>query len=95
MTTTVIVGKQEGTASNDPELKALNKLGTEKFWPVDIAYFDETAEGGEDTPEYRISFKLYENGLTRDLEMDYGDFTIRGKLVDLAVFEPDTPSCTR
>ena len=95
MTTTVIVGKQEGTQSNDPELKALNKLGTEKFWPVDIAYFDETKEGGEDMPEYRISFKLYENGLTRDLEMDYGDFTIRGKLVDLAVFEPDSSSCTR
>ena len=38
-------------------------------------------------PEYRISFKLYENGLTRDLEMDYGDFVIKGKLVDLAVFD--------
>ena len=95
MTTTVIVGKPEGTDSNDPELKALNKLSGQKFWPVDIAYFDEKSEGGEDTPEYRISFKLYENGLTRDLEMDYGDFTIRGKLVDLAVFEPDAKSCTR
>ena len=30
-------------------------------------------------PEYRISFKLYENGLTRDLQMDYGDFVIRGQ----------------
>ena len=60
-------------------MKALNELSAEKFWPVDIAYFDETSEGGEDTPEYRISFKLYENGLTRDLEMDYGDFVIRGQ----------------
>ena len=40
-------------------------------------------------PEYRISFKLHENGLTRDLEMDYGDFVMSGKLVDLAVFEPE------
>ncbi len=95
MTTTVIVGKPEGTASNDPELKALNKLGSQKFWPVDIAYFDEESEGGEDTPDYRISFKLYENGLTRDLQMDYGDFTIRGKLVNLTVFEPDTAPCVR
>ena len=71
-------------------------MRTEKFWPVDIAYFDETTEGGEDTPEYRISFKLHENGLTRDLEMDYGDFVISGKLVDLAVFEPDDKStCNR
>jgi hypothetical protein len=97
MTTTVVVGKQTTTANSDPEFKALHALGTEKFWPVDIAYFDETSEdGGEDTPEYRISFKLYENGLTRDLEMDYGDFVIRGQLVDLAVFEPDAKSpCNR
>ncbi len=95
MTTTVIVGKPEGTEKGDPEVKALDKLSGEKFWPVDIAYFDEASEGGEDTPEYRISFKLYENGLTRDLEMDYGDFVISGKLVDLAVFEPDSASCTR
>jgi len=96
MTTTVVVGKQTTTTNADPEFKALNALGTEKFWPVDIAYFDETSpEGGEDTPEYRISFKLYENGLTRDLDMDYGDFVIHGKLVDLAVFEPDKSSCTR
>lgn len=89
MTTTVIVGKQANVSGSDPELKALNALSTEKFWPVDIAYFDESTEGGEDMPDYRISFKLHENGLTRDLDMDYGDFTIHGQLVDLAVFEPD------
>lgn len=89
MTTTVIVGKLANASTSDPEYKALNKLGGEKFWPVDIAYFDESKEGGEETPDYRISFKLYENGLTRDLDMDYGDFTIHGQLVDLAVFEPD------
>jgi hypothetical protein len=93
MTTTVVVGKQASASANDPEYKALNTLSGERFWPVDIAYFDETSEdGGEETPEYRISFKLYENGLTRDLDMDYGDFTIHGQLVDLAVFEPDDKS---
>ena len=92
MTTTVIVGRQSNTSNGDPEAKALDGLSGEKFWPVDIAYFDEASEGGEDTPEYRISFKLYENGLTRDLEMDYGDFVIQGQLVDLAVFEPDAKS---
>lgn len=97
MTTTVVVGKPASAIASDPEFKALNKLGAEKFWPVDIAYFDETSEeGGEETPEYRISFKLYENGLTRDLDMDYGDFVIHGQLVDLAVFEPDDKStCNR
>lgn len=95
MTTTVILGKKTSAGADDPELKALKDLSGEKFWPVDIAYFDKSSESGEDTPDYRISFKLYENGLTRDLEMDYGDFVIKGTLVDLSVFEPDKTSCTR
>jgi hypothetical protein len=95
MTTTVIVGKKAGAETNDPELKALDELRGEQFWPVDIAYFDTDNETGEETPEYRISFKLYENGLTRDLEMDYGDFVIEGKLVDLAVFEAPSADCAK
>lgn len=89
MTTTVVIGKEENGTSTDPEAPAMDKLAPEPFWPVDIAYFDETkdAEGGEELPEYRISFKLHENGITRDLLMDYGDFSMKGKLVNLAVFD--------
>jgi|SRR5688572_6516013 hypothetical protein len=95
MITTVVVGRSAGAERTDPELKVLDdNLPEQRFWPVDIAYFDGDIKGGEDTPEYRISFKLYENGLTRDLEMDYGDFVIKGKLVDLALFEADR-SCPR
>ena len=89
MTTTVIVGKAEQATKDDPELPALAKLGKDKYWPVDIAYFDESEkDGGEEMPQYRISFKLHENGLTRDLMMDYGDFSMTGKLVNLSLFDP-------
>jgi hypothetical protein len=47
----------------------------------------EEGADGEELPTYRISFKLYENGMTRDLVMDYGDFSMTGTLVDLATFE--------
>ena len=88
MTTTVVVGKKAQADKNDPELPALAKLATDKYWPVDIAYFDlSDKESGEEVPEYRISFKLHENGLTRDLVMDYGDFSMTGKLVNLALFD--------
>ena len=88
MTTTVIVGKPAVAAKDDPELPALNKLAADKYWPVDIAYFDESKKGdGEELPEYRISFKLHANGITRDLTMDYGDFSMTGKLVNLALFD--------
>jgi hypothetical protein len=93
MTTTVIVGKKAKAETADPELPALKALATQTFWPVDIAYFDESNDGGEELPEYRISFKLHENGLTRDLIMDYGEFSMKGKLVNLTVFDQPTQSC--
>lgn len=52
-------------------------------WPVTISYF----EVGKDspTPAYAISFELYENGVSRALVVDYGEFALRGTL---AAFEP-------
>lgn len=96
MTTTVVIGKEASAGSGDPELKAMAALAQARFRPVDIAYFDldEAEADGEELPSYRISFKLYENGVTRDLLMDYGDFSLSGTLVDLDLFE--TPeSCAR
>lgn len=91
MTTTVIVGKPAGAPTDDPERPFLAKLAGEKVWPVDIAYFDMSGDG-EEVPEYRISFKLHENGLTRDLTMDYGEFSMKGKLVNLMLL-PAAPAC--
>jgi EipB-like len=87
MTTTVVVGKKTDAEKTDPEASALAKLATDKYWPVDIAYFDDTDKAGEEVPEYRISFKLHENGITRDLVMDYGDFSMTGRLVNLSLFD--------
>jgi hypothetical protein len=91
MTTTVVVGKKTEADKADPEAPALAKLATDKYWPVDIAYFDDSAQNGEEVPEYRISFKLHENGITRDLTMDYGDFSMTGKLVNLSLFDQTKP----
>ena len=91
MATTVVVGKRTDADKSDPEAPALAKLATDKYWPVDIAYFDDSAKNGEEVPEYRISFKLHENGITRDLVMDYGDFSMTGKLVNLSLFDQTKP----
>jgi hypothetical protein len=40
-------------------------------------------------PVYSIAFKLYENGVTRDLTMDYGDFVLQGELAQLEIYEPE------
>jgi len=58
-------------------------------WPVTISYFDKVEKKsddlGEQTPIYAISFELYENGISRALKLDYGDFVIDGKMTSLEV----------
>ncbi len=54
-------------------------------WPVTISYFEKGAKSGEQTPVYAIGFELYENGVSRDLLLDYNDFAISGKMTKLDV----------
>jgi hypothetical protein len=91
MTTTVVIGDKAPIDTGDPEKGAMDSLSGDRFWPVDIAYFDLSK--GEELPSYRISFKLHENGVTRDIIMDYGDFSMKGRLVDLAMYERDAGGC--
>ncbi len=59
-------------------------------WPVTISYFDKTEKKTDDqpseqTPIYAITFEMYENGISRALRLDYGDFVIDGKMSSLEV----------
>jgi hypothetical protein len=74
-------------AAGKPELAGL------KRWPVTISYFDSAGKKseGEQTPAYSISFELYENGISRALKLDYGDFVVGGEMSQLEV--KDVPSC--
>lgn len=51
-------------------------------WPVTVSYYDRDAKpkDGEQAPVYAMSFELFENGVSRALELDYNDFVISGKL---------------
>jgi hypothetical protein len=51
-------------------------------WPVTVSYFDHDAKPteGEQSPVYSMSFELYENGVSRALELDYNDFVIAGAM---------------
>jgi hypothetical protein len=54
-------------------------------WPVTISYFDRSAgdKNGEQTPVYAITFELYENGVSRALVLDYGDFVLSGEMTSI------------
>lgn len=86
--TSTFVGKSRKPTADEPDVGKAGKLGAENYWPVTISYFNDD-KGGDALPIYRMSFKLYENGITRDLTMDYGDFVLSGKLADLEVFKSE------
>ena len=60
-------------------------------WPVTISYFDEDRK--DQGPAYVLGFELYENGVSRALRFDYGDFVLAGEMVSLDL-QPDKP-CPR
>jgi len=81
--TTAFIGKPVPPGSEDKiEAPAKEKgLADLVSWPVSIGYFE--AKGGDLTPSYQIDFRLYANGVSRELLIDYGDFSIHGTLSKL------------
>ncbi|WP_313616128.1 cell envelope integrity EipB family protein [Agrobacterium sp.] len=90
--TSTLVGKSQTPVSDDKEASEAGQFAKAPFWPVTIAYFNDKS-GADSLPIYRMSFKLYENGITRDLVLDYGDFVLTGKLKKLDILE--TASCEK
>lgn len=62
----------------------------QRHWPVTISYFKQPA-GTDMTPDYTMSIVVYENGISRDITLDYGGFALAGKLTQLEVLP--TPAC--
>ncbi|MGF7161219.1 hypothetical protein FHS85_002854 [Rhodoligotrophos appendicifer] len=61
----------------------LNKMAS---WPVSIGYFENKPKedpDGEQMPEHQVSFTMFENSVAANLTLDYGDFALKGSLVEL------------
>jgi hypothetical protein len=86
--TTAFIGKKVQPGA-DAKLEAPakeNRLGELASWPVSIGYFEP--KDGDLIPSYQIDFRLYENGVSRELLIDYGDFSIHGTLTELEYLKP-------
>ena len=38
-------------------------------------------------PVYQLAFRLYQNGISSHLKLDYGDFIIHGNMASLELYE--------
>jgi hypothetical protein len=72
--------KTEPNAKPDPKAPALanDPIVQRPGWHVRLAFFpaDEKVE----KPDYELGMLLLDNGISRDMMIDYGDYTIRAKL---------------
>ena len=48
-------------------------------WPVIVSYYDRDTKKDR-LPSYEISFRMYANGVSRKLKLDYGAFSLDGEL---------------
>lgn len=82
--TTAFIGNKLQPGAKKPAKRIANDEALEKLasWPISISYF-ETDEGAKETPVYQLNFRLYTNGVSRELLIDYGDFAIKGMLSSL------------
>ena len=83
----VIGDENSGAAGLDPLLmdKNFEKL---KRWPVSIGYSSHALKDSTES-DYTVFEELFENGVAQSLVLDFKDFKLRGRLVDISFSEPN------
>ncbi len=56
---------------------------------VHVAFFDQ--DSMDETPEYEVAMRYFDNGIADDLTMNFGDFVLHGTLAALQPHKP--PRC--
>lgn len=89
---TVSVIGQAVTEASTPD-KPLTGKNSERLagvptWPVSIAYYEPNSDKKDAVPVYELSFLFLDNGVSRNLLIDYGEFAIQGDLKEITFLEP-------
>ena len=93
-TATSVIGvkRAPGKAKHANKGKHNDPLKPLASWPMTVSYYDPTEKiEGEQVPSHQMSFQLFDNGVTGDLTIDYGDFKMVGALTHLEMLDP--PDC--
>jgi hypothetical protein len=88
--TTTFIGERIAPGEESAaDLPGRDRLSDLQSWPVSISYFEAGAPN-DSVPNYQLSFRLYENGVSRKLRIDYGTFALTGELSSLEFYEADS-----
>jgi hypothetical protein len=87
-----VIGKPITSAEGlEPALTGAGWQGMTR-WPVTVSYYEE-GQADSQRPVYTLGFELLENGVSRKLKLDYGDFSLNGDLTRLDVMQ--APACDK
>jgi hypothetical protein len=88
---TAVIGPQLKPDPNPP--KPLdNPLLQRPSWRVSLAFFPADSNKGDvETPDYQLTMRLLDNGVSQDMTLDYGDYVLKAKLADIEALPK--PSC--
>jgi hypothetical protein len=95
--TNTVIGKKYDTGSKafSASFKGADKLANVESWPMTISYFEAGKDKQDETPAYELSFRYFEDGVTSDLKIDYGEFSIKGELKELTFLDPGKCPATK
>jgi hypothetical protein len=77
-----------GGNRNLPTVKNAEKLDRLVAWPVSIGYFEPGSDKQDAVPVYELTFWFFEDGVSRKLFIDYGEFAIDGELKEITYHQP-------
>jgi hypothetical protein len=88
--TTAFIGMPRPAGYNRslPKVDSAAPLDALRSWPISISYFEANSDRKDAVPAYELAFLYFENGVSRRLFIDYGDFAVRGSLKSLQFLEP-------
>lgn len=83
--TTAAIGRQVAPGARRQLAQLANGVDLDRIpsWPISIGYFEPGAQRKDVVPNYEMSYRFHENGVTSSLLIDHGEFAIRGELKEL------------
>ncbi|MEO1198300.1 MAG: cell envelope integrity EipB family protein [Pseudomonadota bacterium] len=90
--TLTVIGGDVAASTSDPDAPGGDVLSDLDAWRVTVSYFEESYtpsddDSGEQMPVYTIAYDLFANGVSRTLDLDYGDFKLAGDLQSIEFLE--------
>ncbi len=79
--TVSFIGQKGNNDDSEDETEQHSLLAGLDYWPVQASYHPTKTK--DELPDFEISMRMYANGVTTDLVLDYGDFALNGKLLKL------------